>query len=701
MTYQVISFKGGFPSLEEAANAEKRVNWQIAASEACTVCTECFAAFDLVDVLRHKKQLELQLLELGDGIGQADVRIYVGQKCAREACSVYDLPYVTLEKEEQFRIFGRMVDGKQIVCIYGGSRAGTLYGAAAYMEYHGIRFLFPGDQGTTYHPELDLTAEREFDITQTPSFDIRECCSEHMYDTRFDLLMWLVHNKLNYVFMHTVTNPEMLHKLCLAMSGGGHTIWYDYMDINHEYPYKHKLFGGEGKPEDPYPVSPLYRGDTNGDGILTYGEAHPEWYAETDGERKLFRDYEYLRTINYATGDFICTSNEDAVTELCRLLVESLSNGPLKHISRLNFYALDNGNWCSCEKCRGESYSYRQFMLAYKLDKAIKKATAEGKIGRKILILLSIYHETLPTLEKPLPEDFDYSTIYGSLAVIERCYVHNIDDPGCVETNKMLCDRLLSWAESEHYHGYLGITEYYNVKVFASMPFLLTERMFHDIPFYHSIGIKRMKYMHMTSSNRGVRALNDYAYAKLLWNVASDKDAVKREYFTSKYGEYAPKMAAIYDELESACANCKLIKHYQYLGGQIRSLTKDLANKKITIYDYHHMKFDGRSDDYQAGPSMTESVQRFEAAFQDFCAFTQDKDPAMFQEDHEQLEYGLYILKYLYYVILANLDETADVREQISFYADKLKNITRPLDGYDYKKNMFENALVASKVKYE
>lgn len=701
MTYQIIAYKGTFASLDIAANAEKQVNWQNETLEACTVCTESFAAFDLMHVLKDKKKLNIQISELGDGDLHGDVLIFVGQTCASEACKAYNLPFLTLNQDEEYRICGSVVDGRQIVCIYGGSRSGTLYGAAAYMEYHGIRFISPGAQGTVYNPQLDRSSEREFDITEAPSFDIRECCSEHMYDTRYDLLMWLVHSKLNYVFMHTINNPELLHKLCLAMSGGGHTIWYEYMDVNHEYPFKHKLFGGEGKPEDPYPVSPLYRGDVNGDGILTYGEAHPEWYAETDGERKLFRDYEYLRTIDYATGDFICTSNEDAVTEFCRLLVDSLCSGPLKHISRLNFFALDNGNWCTCEKCRGDSYSYRQLMLAYKLDKAIKKATAEGRITRKILILLSIYHETLPAPEKPLPEDFDYSTIYGSLAVIERCYTHNIDDAGCVETNKMLYDRLMSWANCQHYQGELGITEYYNVKVFSSMPFLLTERMFHDMPFYHSIGIRRMKYMHMTASNRGVRALNDYVYAKLLWDVSSHEDVIKQEYFTSKYGACADKMAALYEELESACTNCKLIKHYQYLGGRTRSLVTELNKKQFTIFDYNHMKFDGRADDYQAGPSLTETVTRFEKCFADFREYIQDKDYAIFEEDYEQLEYGLYTLKYLYYVTLECLDPNANVKDKISDYAEKLRKITKPLDGYDVKKNLFENALMASRVKYE
>lgn len=700
MTYQIIAYKGAFTNITEAAGAEKQINWQNAGLEECSVCTECFAALDMQQVLKGKKQLEMEVSELKECDFKADVLIFLGERCVSEACVRYELPFVALDNEQAYRIFGQEVNGQQIVLIYGGSRAGTLYGAAAYMEYHGIRFISPGEQGTVYHPLFDRSSQREFDITRVPSFDIREICSEHMFDSRYDLLLWLVHNKINFVSIHTISHPELLHKLCLSMCGGGHPIWYEYMDVNHEYPYKHKLFGGEGKPEDPYAVSPLYKGDVNGDGILTYGEAHPEWYAETDGERKLFRNYEDFRTFGYASGDFICTSNEDAVTELCRLLVDSLSNGPLKHVSRLNFFMLDNGTWCQCEKCKGESYSYRQFMLAYKLDKAIKKATEEGRITRKILILLSMYHETLPALEKPLPKDFDYSTIYGNLAVIERCYVHNIDDPKCVETNKMLYDRLMSWVGG-HYQGVLGITEYYNVKVFGSMPFLFSERMFHDIPFYHSIGVRRMKYMHMTASNWGVRALNDYIYAKLLWDVDSDPETIKQEYYISKYGQYADKMREIYEELESACVNCKLIKHYQHLEGGNRSLVSELTVKNLTVFNYHHMKFEGRSENEQAGPSLTETATRFEKCFEEFCEFILDKDQAMFAEDYEQLEYGLYTLKYIYYNTLALLDPKAKVEEELSYYAERLKQITKPLDGYDVKENRFENGLMASRLKYE
>lgn len=372
----------------------------------------------------------------------------------------------------------------------------------------------------------------------------------------------------------------------------------------------------------------------------------------------------------------------------------------MKDLSCINLFALDNGNWCQCEKCKDYSMSYRQLMLAYHLDKAIKKATEEGRIARKIRITIPAYHETLPPPDRALPDDFDYDTITITFYVIERCYVHDFNDEKCVETNKMLYDRLSQWVNG-YYKGKFTIGEYYNVSSFASMPFLLTERMFHDMPFYYSIGVRSMKYMHMTASNRGVRALNDYVYAKLLWSISYDQEVLKREYYISKYGEYADKMRQIYEELECTCANCKLIKHYQYLDGKNRSLATELNKKKVTIFSYNHMKFEGRADDYQAGPSLTETVNRFETCFNEFCEFIKGKDYTIFEEDFEQLEYGLYTLKYLYYNALQSWDGDAQVGEQITYFAEKLKKITKPFEGYDVRGHLFENALKASRVVYE
>ena len=699
MLYKAFVYKDRFKTVEEAANAEKNINWNGSGMEEGQACTECFAALDLKSVLHKKKNVNMQVEALENADQNADVLIFIGERCVQYACDKYHMLYEPIKEWERYRICGKKTDGMQVVLIYGGSRAGTLYGVAAYMEYHGIRFISPGEAGTYYHSELDMSSQMEFDITEVPSFKTRECYSEFVSDSRYDLLLWLSHNKMNTVFMKTFEHPELLHKLCLNMSGGGHTIWYEYMDINQEYPYRHSIFGGQDKPEDPYPVSPYYKGDLNQDGILTYGEAHPEWYAQINGERTLFRDYKRYQELDYATGDYICTSNREGVSEFCRLLVDSLCDGAMKDLSCVKLFALDNGNWCQCEKCRDLSLSYRQLMLAYHLDKAIKKATEEGRITRKIRITIPAYHETLLPPDRSLPDDFDYDTITVTFYVIERCYVHNIDDEKCIETNKMLYDRLSRWVNG-YYKGELTIGEYYNVSVFASLPFILIDRMFHDIPFYYQIGSRHMHYMHMTASKWGFRAINDYAYAKLLWNVNFDKEVLKKEYFVSKYHEDCNVIRSIYEELEKVCANCKMIKHYQFVNDRVRSLVTDIKEKNTNLFDSNHMKFDTRAEDYQAGPSLTETVEGFQKCYDDFCEYIKDKEFQVFEEDYEQLEYGLNMMLFLYYKVVELLNENGEDEKNSLSYAKKLEETTRPLDGYDVRK-ILKNGLTATRILEE
>jgi len=483
-----------------------------------------------------------------------------------------------------------------------------------------------------------------------------------------------------------VKNAEIMHKLCIGIVGGGHEIWYKYMDPNHEYPYKHKIFGGCEKPEDPYEVSPYYAGDINGDGVLTYGEAHPEWYAEIDGKHPLRRDYEKYEA-GYATGDFICTTNEDGTDEFIKLLVNSLINGEYRHLSKLKLFGLDNGTWCQCKKCKESgNYSYKIIMLAYKIDKAIKKATKEGKIKRKITIEIEAYHETLPSPSKPLPEDFDYSTIFAAFYVIERCYAHNFDDQNCTETNKMLYDRLLSWTNG-HFQGEFILGEYYNVSTFAAMPFVFPAIMKNDIPFYYNSGAKHFVYMHILARCWGMQAINNYLYAKLIWNVNSNVDNLVEEYLVARYGECSKKMKGIYEEIEKAGVNCKFIKHYQFVSANKRSygLWASLILKQKDLFDLKHIQLDTVLDDYHAGPSLKETRDRYEACFKNLGKYVKDINNPALKEDYEQLEYAVNTLNYLYYKACLLLDKGDEKTEDLAeLYKEKLKQTTAPLRGYDF-----------------
>jgi len=694
MKYTFFVSKGSFTSINDAAYGEKNISWTDFSADECRACTECFCAIDAKNVLKEKKNLDVSVFDINDFSENGDVLVFLGEKCSKFAAKKYDLPYNKIDDEESYRLYSTEKNNKNIVLLYGGSRKGTSYAMMDYLERHGIRFVSPDDYGTYYRCELDISSKTEFDISCTPSFKTREAYSEFMYDTSTECFMWCYHNKLNLFFLVNIENAEIMHKLCIGVVGGGHEMWYKYMDPSHEYPYKHKIFGGDGKPDDPYEISPFYKGDTNGDGILTYGEAHPEWYAETDGNHPLRRDYERYKT-GYATGDFICTTNEDGTDEFVKLLVKSLTDGEYRHLSKLKLFGLDNGTWCQCEKCREiETYSYKIIMLAHKINKSIKKATAEGKIKRKISIELNAYHETLPPPHKPLPEDFDYSSIFTAFYVIERCYAHNINDPNCIESNKMLHDTLMSWVNG-HFKGEFILGEYYNVSTFSAMPFVFTERMKNDIPFYYNHGARHLTYLHMLARCWGMQALNNYLYARLMWNVNADVDNLVNEYLVARYGKHAEKMKDIYKEIENAGANCKFIKHYQFVANENKSygLWASLILKNKDLFNLKHIQLDTRLDDYQAGPSLMETRDRYEACFNDFAEYAKDiNDPAL-KEDYIQLEYAVNTLNYMYNKAKILLDKGDEETERlVELYKEKLKHTTAPLRGYDFG-NKFINGL--------
>jgi len=713
MKYILVADSGKFDSIKTAAFAEQEIDWFSQDQTDADACTTCFGAWDIQKDLTLKKSLCVTLAEERTfDLSTADedtAVVFVGLGVSARAAAKYGFskPCTDMLENDGYRITGTVVNKIPVVCIYGKTRAAALYGTYGYQELHGIRFVTPGDEGILYDPKYDRSVQTYFDICQSPSFKTRGAFGSMILDSSIDFLHWCSHAKLNYGAILRPSNFALLSKLAINATAGKHEWIYRYMDPSHEYPYKHALFDGVNdaqKPEDPYTISPQYRGDANGDGILSYGEAHPEWYAEVNGERRLYRDYKAYNTTAYATGDYICTSNEEGTAEYIRLIVDSLADGEWKHISYFDFWGLDNGTWCDCEECRKDKVlSYRQLMLAYRLDKAIKQATAEGRINRKINIIVPAYHETLEAPDKPLPADFDYNTISVVFFVIERCYLHNIDDPICTETNVCLYNLLKAWTEG-YFKGELFIGEYYNVSAFVAMPFVFKKRILHDIPFYHAVGARHFHYMHITARQWGISAITNYLYTKLLWDVNSDGEALQDEYFFLRYGSRAAKMRHIYELMEEAAASCKFFKHYQYIHGERISLSAHLQSETPGFPDTLHMRLDSRSSDPQAGLSLREVTEQIDAVCEEFDqAICAAQLGGFFAEDKIQLDYGKTMIRFLYHAAQFNALRTQDPSaaeeefEHVRTYGEQLRNMTQPLAGYDVDGgNLYTNGLTAS-----
>ena len=703
MEYKVIVSKGNFSTTFKASIGEKEVDWRTL--DNAKECIECFLAYDFKDNIEKIKKDKVEIIDISEfnDSKKSDCFVVIGKGICDLILNQYavTLPDVRFEKGG-YKMMGRVIKNKNFVFLYGDDFEGTRNAVCSYMERLGLSFISPGISGTYYNENKDLCKEKDFDVFENPSYKTRGAFSSFINNTSTDFFLWMFHNKLNFIHLKEFEIPEFMKKLCLNISAGGHDTFYKYMDVNHEYPYCHKEFGGEGKPSDPYPVSPLYDKKTNNDEILTYGKAHPEWFAEVDGVRRCFRDYEEARTLTHYTGDYICTSNEDGTNEIIKLIIDALSFGEWKFVDYFNLWAMDNGTWCDCEKCRKDSVlSYRQLMFAYKLDKAIKKARQDGVIKREIKIIVPAYHETLEAPDKPLPDDFDYNTILTIFFVIERCYNHFIDDECCKETNTMLTDYLKPWFNG-FYKGEMMIGEYYNVSSFSNMPFILTKMMAHDIPYYYNNGSRHLHYMHFCARNWGVFAVNNFLYCKLLWDVNINSDEVLSDYYYSRYKEYAPKMEKYYRELEIASANCKYIKHYQYINKIRRSLVLDVTNKRRDILNCNHIHFSERVNSKESGLSLTDTKERFANIFRSMDAFLKTiKKDKLWYEDLAQVEYGYYMIAFMFHIVeyikATSKSDKIKIYEELDRCRHTLEGIEYPLLGYD-KNLLFVNGLIASKL---
>jgi len=703
MKYQVVVSKGMFSSVYEASVGEEKVNWftRSGASE----CIECFLATDLKNTLEKIKGDRVEISDINDfSFEDENIKtiVFIGKKTSSILANKYNIPYSLPEiSAGGAYLKGISYKKKNIVFLSGIDDEGTRNAVMLYMERLGLSFISCEENGTYYNKSKDLKNENEFEIISNPSYVARGAFSRFIKYTNSDFFMWLFHNKMNLIHIDHLDKPEFLKKLCLKISDGDSDIWYKYMDVNHEYPYCHEIFGGEGKPKDPYPVSPLFDARSmNSDYPLTYGKAHPEWYAQVDGKRLGFRNYDEAEKISHYTGDYICTSNKEGTDELVRLIVESFISGEWKYVDYFNFRPLDNGTWCNCENCsKDKVLSYRQLMLAYKLDKAVKKAQEEGKIKRDIKIIIPAYRETLTAPDKPLPEDFDYNTILVNIFLPERCYAHNINDSVCAETNKTLVENMKPWIDG-YYKGFLMISEYYNASTFANMPFVFTKRMPADILYYYKKGSRHINYVHFTSKNWGIFAINNYMFSKLLWDVNSDCNEISEDYFTSRYGIFKDEMRELYNELEMVTANCKYWKHYQFINGKKRSLSLDISRERDDIMNCNHIHLLDRADSREGGLSFAEVKEEYEKIYERFMLiYKKLRNKNLYLNDTEQLTYGLNTIGFLYYmasyVVEYNWEIKREIFGHIEDYAKKLSKTLIPLEGYEGNP-LFTDGLTAS-----
>ena len=685
---------GGFSNIEDAAVGEDKVNFWDNDLTDDRACTECFAALELAKFLGKYADINTVEVKPADELpAEGDVFI-LGSRNSNILLGSFNLAEaVKLETDESFNIRTVKNNSRLITIIEGRDRVGVMYGVYEYLDNLGIHFIGLGEKGTVY-PAGKIKLIDDINITQNPSFITR---GYHAWEDRKpskEFFLWMARNKVN--FWTAAEQPvRLLKKLGMKLAWGDHDMQAFYIDPNAVYPYNYTKFEADNdKPDDPYEVDDQYQGDFDGDGKLSYFEAHPQWYCLYDGERHKLGPL--------CLGYNFCTSNDDAANEYFKNLIQSLIDGKYEYVDVLKFHMIDLAKWCQCENCTAQgTYTDRLLNLCDRFMKALKKAQDAGRLKRNVFIISSAYTETLMPPTRPLPDDFDYENFTMSMYPIERCYAHSFADTSCSEINRKLLESYQGWTvgENRNYKGSLMIGEYYNVSLLKSLPTLYPNIISTDLPWFYNAGTRHFIYMHVLTDLWGTWTLNQHMLAKFMWNINTDTDKLLNDYYSLYYPTTKETTRKFYENLEDATRSIKVFKHFVRLYDRsnytlnkwiaVEGLQKEqnrLLDKNAEIFDLEHFKYEPYHPAINDGPDVVEIMDSMALArkyLDDSLIKCTDKtEQARLIEDERRFHYGELMFKFYYHIIRTAMfhhrsDITMAKREFaiLKKYAEQLKEV--------------------------
>jgi len=572
-----------------AGHAEAKVDWLDASPADETVCTECFAALELQEHLRRATGRADDFAVADDEQSPAGDWIVLGGPGTNAAAGRLSAAAPAGLGPEGYAIRTFRAAGRRVIHLAGGGRVGVLYAAYDLLHRLGCRWFAPEE----IHEEVpSIRAIEDVNTTQRPAFGTR---GFHAWEDRGSkaFLLWMARNRLNYWCVEQADRP-LMRKLGIRMSCGAHDAQGLFLNPRKAWPYDHARFAGDdrlGRPKDPYGLSGDYRGDADGDGKLSYFEAHPEWFPLVGGKR--------IADVRGDGGTNYCTSNGDATSEFMKNYVRALIDGPYRDADVVRFWMLDGGRWCQCPACKAlGTPTDRNLLLVHRLDREIKAARRAGKIHRPLIIRFLAYADLLAPPSRPLPKGFDYETCSATFFPIARSYVHTFDDADS-RRNARYVKNLHGWVidPARHYRGKLCIGEYYNVSGYKCLPICFMHTMARDIPTYHRMGARHFHYMHCTTANMGNKALTNYQMARQLWDVKTDCEALWADYFARRYGPAAETMRAFHESLEKMLANVTELKY---------GLARRLGRNAAELFPAPELRYERAEGLTCSGPTFVE-----------------------------------------------------------------------------------------------
>ncbi|MCL5744509.1 MAG: DUF4838 domain-containing protein, partial [Acidobacteria bacterium] len=346
----VVPFKGAVRLVNYWAVSESQIDWRKEGVEADR-CTTAFAATELKSFLaRTAPKLRFAFAEK---LPEAGPAIVVGP-------ALRD-PAVPLPSGQAYAIRSVNRDGRTILFLSGGGRAGTLYAVYAFLEQLGWRWYAPGKNGEVAPQERADIPLDGWNIRSSPDFPLFRgfhAAAESMESVQ--LFQWMARNRLN-MWSYCPRSYALMKKLGFVLLSGGH-VMEQILD-----------------PDKPMPSG------------KTLFEEHPDWFAEVDGKRERKNAYRYQ----------FCVSNGEASEHVARSVVEHLATD-WRWTDYQNVWLFDTwAGWCQCPRCRAlgnDADRYLHLMALIRREAAA--ALVSGKLTRDIGMVLAAYEGT-PSLGGP------------------------------------------------------------------------------------------------------------------------------------------------------------------------------------------------------------------------------------------------------------------------------------------------------------
>jgi hypothetical protein len=577
---------GNYANAESADAASSKVDWFDKNTDDDAVCTQALAALELRRYLaKITGRSEANIPIIDDDAPVQGTLLFLGLPGTNSAYTdlgkkiVRRWKKVKSHNREGFRLDTFSGEIQNILVLSGRTPAGTLYAVYELLDRLGVRWYGPqnGDESVPSRKKITIPP-----LTQyiEPGMEIRGFRSEQDqckgYDAladaadsraNLDFVRWMGRNRLNYLWQQESDIPALKQR-GIQLYCGGPGEYVGLLDPSAPYPYNYPNFqGDENKPADPYKSSQEYWGDTDHDNVLSYSEAHPEWYGLTKDKTRSFPKDN--------SGTNFCSSNSDGLAELGKNILLRLENGIWNHSEVYDFWPLTGAIWCQCPGCQALGNDTDKMLhVLYEIRRTLKGAFEKKQLSRDVRVTGPAYGLTLLPPEKSLPKDFDYSGIAIFMHMVDRCSNHSLFDTTCIEINVPLCQNIGNWFSKKcPYKGKIYLCEYYNSSRFNGLPLVFSTIIRLDLPRYEKLGIHGLAYVRPRTEHLAAQTLLNYQFAHKTWDPMNSMDDLVSDYFAHHYAGVSDLMRDYYLKMEEVFAN---VKAWRYeLADRINLVARD------------------------------------------------------------------------------------------------------------------------------